>query len=105
MRNFLYKFVSGLSGLYLCFTIVFSYELLISEIPDKIYITEGEEADIHVEFPLVMSNEQICSLFGIIPIKEVAVSVVNEQTLYPCGQIIGFYTETEGAFVDRKSVV
>jgi stage IV sporulation protein B len=72
---------------------------LISEVPDQIYITEGEETNINVEFPLVMTDEKICSLFGIIPVKEVAVSVVNEQTLYPCGKIIGFYTETKGVFV------
>jgi stage IV sporulation protein B len=80
-------------------TLVFSYELLISEVPDKIYITEGEDTNIHVDFPLVMSDEQICSLFGIIPIKEVTVSVVDKKTVYPCGKIIGFYTKTEGVFV------
>ena len=99
MRNFLYKCIFSLSGLYLCLTFIFSYELLISEVPDNIYITEGEDTNIHVEFPLVMNDEKICSLFGIIPIKEVSVSVVDEQTVYPCGKIIGLYTETKGVFV------
>ena len=99
MWNFFYKMIFSLSGLYLCFTIIFSYELLISEVPDNIYITKGEDANINVEFPLVMIDDRICSLFGIIPIKEVSISEVEEQTVYPCGKIIGLYTETEGVFV------
>ncbi len=99
MRKFFYKMIVSLSGIYMCLMLVFSYELLISEVPDEIYVTEGEEARIQVEYPFVMTSDEICSLFGIIPIKEVSVSVVDEQTLYPCGNIIGIYTETEGVIV------
>lgn len=99
MRNFFYKVIWGLSGCYLCMTVIFSYELLVSEVPDQIYITEGEDTKIQVEYPLVMKDERICSLLGIIPIKEVSVSVVEEQSVYPCGRIIGLYTETTGVFV------
>lgn len=99
MRNFFYKVIFSLSGLYLCLTLVFSYELLISEVPDKVYVTEGTKTEIHVEFPLVMTRDNLCSLFGIIPIKEVSVSVVDEETVYPCGKVVGFYTETDGVFV------
>lgn len=99
MRKFFYKLMLGVSGLYLCLTIIFSYELLISEVPDQVYVTEGEAVDINVEFPLVMTEKQICSLFGVIPIKEIEVNVVDEQTVYACGKIIGIYTETQGVFV------
>lgn len=99
MRNFFYKLVLSLSGLYLCTMMIFSYELLISEVPDQIYVTDGEKVDINVEFPLVMSEEKICSLLGIIPIKEIQVSVVDEQSVYPCGKIIGIYTQVDGVFV------
>ena len=105
MRNFFNKTIFSLTGLYLCCTLVFSYELLISEVPDKIYVTEGEESSINVEFPLVMTDDKICRLFGIIPIKEVSVSVVDEQTVYPSGKMIGLYTQTHGVFVIDTSEI
>lgn len=40
-----------------------------------------------------------CSLFGAIPIKKVAVDVVDRQTVIPCGIPIGIYMKTQGVLI------
>lgn len=40
-----------------------------------------------------------CSLFGAIPIKKVAVDVVERQTVIPCGIPIGIYMKTQGVLI------
>ena len=43
--------------------------------------------------------EAVCHLFGMIPIKTMEVSVVEEQQLIPGGIPVGVYVETKGVFV------
>lgn len=40
-----------------------------------------------------------CKLFGLIPMKEIQVSVVNPQVVYPMGEPIGIYLETQGIMI------
>ena len=47
----------------------------------------------------------ICSFFGIIPIKEVTVNVIESQSIYPSGKIIGIYTRAQGVFVIATSLI
>ena len=41
----------------------------------------------------------ICYLFGILPMKEVQVSVVNGKSLYVSGQVVGIYGAAQGVLV------
>jgi stage IV sporulation protein B len=46
-----------------------------------------------------------CSLFGFLPVKEIEVSVIPEQTVYASGRVIGIYGQTNGVLVlDTSSV-
>lgn len=40
-----------------------------------------------------------CKLFGIIPIKSIQVSVVEQNWVYPCGDPVGIYMKTDGVLV------
>ena len=40
-----------------------------------------------------------CYLFGILPMKEVQVSVVNGKSLYVSGQVVGIYGAAQGVLV------
>lgn len=46
-----------------------------------------------------------CYLFGILPIKEVEVSVVSDRSLYAGGQVVGIYGATQGVLVLGTSPV
>lgn len=46
-----------------------------------------------------------CSLFGLIPVKEISVSVVEETSLYASGRVIGIYEQTYGVLVMKTAVV
>ena len=94
--------------MYMALVLLLGIELIVSEVPDNIYVREGEEAELKVDFPFVVSSletesgeneKKLCSMFGIIPVKEVTVNVVEEQQLYVSGKIVGIYTECDGVFV------
>ena len=40
-----------------------------------------------------------CKLFGLIPMKEIEVAVVNPRYVYPIGEPIGIYLETQGIMI------
>lgn len=94
-------------------------------IPDKMYMTVGEEASYQFGVPVsvVLKQEQeevfehitktvsqvknenpvhytvTCKLFGIIPVKDVEVTLTDEQSVYTGGSPIGIYVETQGVMV------
>lgn len=43
--------------------------------------------------------ELSCKLFGLIPMKSIEVSVVNPQYVYPMGDAVGIYLETQGILI------
>jgi stage IV sporulation protein B len=113
------RFYKNLIGIYLNVLICFSYGLFIGEIPDHIYVREEEDlsgrylgalqlsdpADWQETFYDASSGDTeegylvTCKLFGLIPIKEIEVSIVPEQTVYASGHIIGIYGQTSGVLV------
>ncbi len=108
MRSFFYKCVKNLLWVYVCCVFALSFELIISEVPDEIYVQELEEANLNLDFPFVVQSvesevpgktKKLCSILGVIPVKEVTVSLVDEQKIYPIGEIVGIYTECDGVFV------
>lgn len=101
---------------------VFTFE---QAIPDQMYVTMGDEVSYHFGVPVsvVLKQEQTevfdnisntvsqvksenpvnytvtCKLFGIIPVKDVEVTLVDENSVYTGGKPIGIYVETEGVMV------
>lgn len=51
------------------------------------------------------SHDMMCYLFGIFPIKEVKVSVVESMQVYASGHVVGIYGATDGVFVLGSSPV
>lgn len=108
MRNFFYKSIRTISAMYMALVLLLGLELIVSEVPDNIYVREGEDAQLDLDFPFVVSNvetkdgeneKKLCSMFGIIPVKEVTVNVVEDQQVYVSGKIVGIYTQCDGVFV------
>ncbi|MCM1105891.1 MAG: SpoIVB peptidase [Blautia sp.] len=50
-------------------------------------------------------HEVVCYLFGILPVKEVEVSVVEGEELYAAGRVVGIYGATQGVLVLASSPV
>lgn len=68
---------------------------------------EVEKEEVHVDlnkdFSMKSTNQgsysMVCRLFGIFEVKEVAVDVVEEENVIPCGIPVGIYVKTEGVLV------
>ena len=45
------------------------------------------------------SYSMVCRLFGIFEVKEVAVEVVQEKSVIPCGIPVGIYVKTDGVLI------
>lgn len=45
------------------------------------------------------SYSMVCRLFGIFEVKEVAVEVVEEESVIPCGTTVGIYVKTDGVMI------
>lgn len=121
MRYFFYYYARNLIWIYFCFILIFGYMLIVDWIPDRLYMTKGEENYYNLSFPIkvVVQNERFddnkvrtvfqeldygeynaeCFLFGIIPVKTIYVNIVDEMQLYVSGKMIGVYGQTKGVLV------
>jgi stage IV sporulation protein B len=117
------RFLKNLVAVYLCLVFCFAYATLLGAIPDHIYVSEGEEPDLHVRVPVTFSMSEetaatlsagteratdytvICKFLGIIPIKEVEVSVISPQSVYASGRVIGIYGQTSGVLALKTEEV
>ncbi len=66
--------------------------------------TNIPKENLHITADSVIGNqtgdyEISCKLFGIIPIKSIQVSVVEQNWVYPCGDPVGIYMKTDGVLV------
>ena len=100
---------------------IVTYEYIFyRQIPDTLYLEEGNVEEIEFALPvtanLVATEEAYIEtwdngretensyiwelkLFGILPLKDVEVQVVEEQQVYPIGIPIGIYVKTDGVLV------
>lgn len=126
MRNFSMRFYKNLIWIYLSVLICFSYTIFMGEIPNHIYLNEGDDIKYKFSVPVSLTEEigqetmtdvsasdiqtgnqytVMCKLFGIFPVKEVEVSVVPVQQVYASGRLIGIYGATSGVLVLDTSPV
>lgn len=88
------------------------YNEIKKQVPDEIHIIANRKTDWQEIFdnPLVTYDDAVetsqntgyhmkCSILGIIPLKEVKVSTLEENTIYASGSPIGIYMETNGVMV------
>ncbi|MBO5371990.1 MAG: SpoIVB peptidase [Lachnospiraceae bacterium] len=113
-------FMTGL--VYLLF---FSAKLLYDSVPDDLYVVAGEEENIQLDVPVSLEKEEesvavfgyadtvsgvtagendaeyslSCRFLNLIPIKEVAVHVVDKSFVMPSGIPVGIYAKTQGVLV------
>lgn len=111
---------------YLGFFLVamFAVKSFHDAVPDQIYVNMGEELsyDFDVPVSLVLKEDSrevfetpsgsiaengkeypsytvTCKLFGIFPVKDVEVMLVEPETVYASGMPIGIYVKTEGVLI------
>lgn len=101
----------------------FSVNLLYDSVPDELYVVQGEETDIHFSAPVSLERKEesvaafynnaslyqrksdtedyelACKFLNLIPIKDVAVHVVEKRHLMPSGIPIGIYAKTDGVLI------
>lgn len=111
-------FLAGL--VYLLF---FSANLLYDSVPDELYVVDGEEENIEFSVPVSVEREEesiavfrntaesagvaadrpnytlSCRFLNFIPVKEIAVHVVDKSYVMPSGMPIGIYTQTKGILI------
>ncbi len=81
-------------------------------LPDQVSIVEGKEEDHLEQFrkPWLTLEDSIpvsgresftleCSLFGVIPLKQIKVQVVEPTDIYVSGNTVGVYMETQGVLI------
>ncbi|MCI5874181.1 MAG: SpoIVB peptidase [Clostridiales bacterium] len=106
----------------------FAVKTFLQAIPDELYVTAGQEVSYEFDVPVsvVLKEESAevfdnltktsamevtpsytvtCKLFGIFPIKDVEVMLVDEKTVYASGLPIGIYVKTDGVLVLGTSKV
>lgn len=114
MRNFFYKCMRTITAMYSAMVVLLAMELIVSEVPDDIYVRAGEEVKLNLDFPFAVkqietaegeAEKRLCTMFGVIPVKEVTVNVIEEQEVYASGKIVGIYTECDGIFVIDTSEI
>ncbi len=111
------KYRKKIFAVYLALYLSFSYTSLLDAIPDSISVERGNAITIGSYLPVtktvkaedgtvesfstnVCGTYQLeCKLFGLIPVKDVAVNIVDNSQVIPCGMPIGIYIETSGVLV------
>lgn len=107
------RFFSFYFVLFLCF----GYLSLYDYIPDSISVERGDTVSIGSTLPVTKTvktedgavesfstnvcgtYEMECRLFGLIPVKDVTVNIVDGSQVIPCGMPMGIYIETDGVLV------
>lgn len=112
-------FVLWCLGLDLLAMVYLGYRYYDRKIPDEIHITKGQELDVSeiinsdsvtFEEAITVSQEGSytlkCSLFGLVPFKEIKVTPVNDMEVCVSGSTVGIYMETEGVLIiDTEKIV
>lgn len=130
MRNFFVLIYKNSIILYVCGLMIFGYHQFMSQIPDEMYVREGEKIELghgllvdlsinghsteemvaavpgttydssnSAEKMLTDSCRVTCYLFGVFPIREIQVNVVEGTRIYASGRVIGIYEQTNGVLV------
>lgn len=123
-----YHFIKKITGLGLILWMAFGIQSFLTAIPGQIYITRGNAIDYNFGVPVkvVLKEESMeafenyapniqetglpeytvtCKLFGIFPVKDVDVMLVEEDYVYASGEPIGIYARTDGVLIIGTGIV
>ena len=101
----------------MCVMAVMGYLLINGSIPDELNVVRGSSRnELKLNLPMI-EQETVeagsrdksnipegevkisCSLLGVIPLKDIQVNLVEEQSVIPGGEAIGIYMKTKGILV------
>lgn len=122
MRNRYYRWIQQMTGMGFFLVAAFAVKTFYQEIPDKMYVEVGQEVayefDVPVSVVLKEESQEVfdnfsqptdidedssytvtCKLFGIFPVKDVEVMMVDKQKIYASGMPVGIYVKTDGVLV------
>lgn len=94
MRNFFAVFVKNALWAYLVIIICFGYALMLEDVPTQIHVTQEE-----IDDGTAAEYLDSCKLLGVIPVKDVSLTICSREKIYPCGRVVGIYGQTRGVLV------
>ena len=119
------SFFRGIAYAGYCIVFLFAVYTFEKSIPDQIYVKAGEAIDYRFQVPVTMEIQEdsspvakstnnanvrqsyivTCRLFGIFPVKDIEVVLVDGDAVYAGGMPIGIYVKTSGVLVIGTSEV
>lgn len=128
MSNRFYQTIQQLTWIGAFLIAAFAVKTFFQGIPDELYVPAGQKVSYEFDVPVsvVLKEESTevfdnltrtstmevtpsytvtCKLFGIFPIKDVEVMLVDEKKVYASGLPIGIYVKTDGVLVLGTSKV
>lgn len=122
MRNRCYEWIQQITWVGFFVVLAFAIKTFYQAIPDEMYVPVGQDVSYEFDVPVsvVLKEESAevfdnlsksaevsdtpsytvtCKLFGIFPVKDVEVMMVDSQKIYASGMPIGIYVKTDGILV------
>ena len=119
-RVALFKWLTSIG---FCGLMLFSVKTFWEALPDHIYVKVGDVISYDFSVPVTVERKEddmeaifvegraaameniepsyyvTCKLFGIVPVKDIAVSVVEGEAVFAGGMTVGIYAKTKGILV------
>lgn len=116
-------FFKWLASVGFCGLLLFSVKTFWEALPDHIYVKMGETISYDFQVPVTVERKEddteavfmegrlavpentepsyyvTCKLFGIVPVKDIAVTVVEGEAVFTGGIQVGIYVKTKGILV------
>ena len=122
MKHKFYAVIQQMTWIGYFLVAVFAVRTFDQAIPDQMYIEQGEDVsyDFHVPVSVTLAEDSeetsysftaqqkfyrnpsytvTGKLFGIFPVKDVEVTLVDKQEVHASGEPIGIYVRTQGVLV------
>ncbi len=115
LMKFYRQMITCLTGLGYLFVVLFAVQTFHEAIPDKMYVKAGEDViyDFDVPVTVVLKDDAMqvfesgteaifsenasytvtCKLFGVFPVKDVEVMLVEGDSVFASGMQVGIYTK------------
>lgn len=116
-------FFKWLTNIGFCGLLLFSVKTFWEALPDHIYVKVGEAISYDFQVPVTVEVKEddmeaifvegravtvenvepsyyvTCKLFGLLPVKDIAVTVVESEAVFAGGMQVGIYAKTKGILV------
>jgi len=122
-KNMRVGFFKWLTSIGFCGLLLFSVKTFWEALPDHIYVKVGEAISYDFQVPVTVERKEddmeaifvegratakesvepsyyvTCKLFGVVPVKDIAVTVVEGEAVFAGGMTVGIYAKTRGILV------